>query len=118
MAAALSGTDLGFTYFRLPSVRSADSLATKAAPHQLEADAAAIDRRELPIVEPSRSRIAGEGIAVTLAQIRVVVAQIEGEHLPGETKTDVPGVVVRVGDAVGIASEKPQRNRSPCRRVP
>ena len=36
MVAALSGTDLGFTYFRLPSVRSADSLATKEAPHQLE----------------------------------------------------------------------------------
>ena len=41
--AALSGTDLGFSYFRLPSVRSADSLATKAALHQLELDAA-IDR--------------------------------------------------------------------------
>ena len=36
MAAALSGTDLGFAYFRLPRVRSADSLATKAAPHQDE----------------------------------------------------------------------------------
>lgn len=36
MAAALSGTDLGFAYFRLPSVRSADNLAMKLAPHQLE----------------------------------------------------------------------------------
>ena len=62
------GRDLGFAYFRLPSVRSADNLATKAAPHQLEAGPPLIAFR--PAVRPG-SRIAGEGVAVTLAQIRV-----------------------------------------------
>src|SRR5262245_3187383 len=42
MVAALSGTDFGFAYFRLPSVRSADSLAMKLASHQLEVGPALI----------------------------------------------------------------------------
>ena len=110
MAAALSGTDLGFSYFRLPSVRSADSLATKEAPHQLEDGPPLIAfGRDDTERWASRGRIAGESIAVTLAQIRVVVAQIEGEHLPGEAKTDVPGVVVGIRDTVRIVREKAAR---------
>ena len=48
-----------------------------------------------------RGRVAGEGIAITLVEICVAVTQIEGEHLPGQTEPDVPGVIVLVVDAAG-----------------
>src|SRR5262249_40836855 len=46
----------------------------------------------------------GEGVAVTLGQVRIRVANIEGEDLVGEANTDVPGVVARLRDA---ARERP-----------
>src|SRR5262245_9544293 len=39
-------------------------------------------------------RIAGQDVALDLRQVGVVVAQIQGEYLPGEGETDVPGRVV------------------------
>src|SRR5262249_50231555 len=39
-------------------------------------------------------RITGQDVALELRQVRVVVAQIQGEYLPGEGETDVPGRVV------------------------
>ena len=41
----------------------------------------------------------GEGAAVTLRQVGVRVAQIEGENLIGKADTDVPGVIVGILDA-------------------
>src|SRR5262249_13157810 len=66
------------------------------------ANSAGIDRRDVTERWARRSRIAGEGVAVTLAQIRVVVSQVEGEHLPSEAETNVPRVVVRVRYTVGV----------------
>ena len=42
-AAAQSGSDIQ-SYFRLPSVRDVDSLATKAAPHQFDSRTDRVDR--------------------------------------------------------------------------
>ncbi len=81
MAAALSGTDLSFAYFRLPSVRSADNLATKAAPHQLEPGPKLI---AVWLVEPPAVGSLVKALQSPLLRVGVVVTQIEREHLPGE----------------------------------
>src|SRR5436305_14688964 len=62
----------------------------RAAP--VGSDASRVDRsniRRAGAVEGT-----GEGVAVTLVQVGVGVAQIEGEHLVGEADADIPGVVV------------------------
>src|SRR5665213_1703365 len=51
---------------------------------------------------------AGEGVAVTLRQVGVGVAQVEGEHLVGEADADVPGIVIGIFDAV---RERPGKAR-------
>ena len=53
------------------------------------------------------TRIAGERVTLGLRQIAVTVTQIEGEHLPGEAEADVPGIVVGVGDALGLFVPQP-----------
>src|SRR5215831_14510567 len=58
------------------------------------AETAGVDRREAA-AEPS-GVVAGEGVAITLREIGVVVAQIKREHLVGEAKTYVPSVVARL----------------------
>ena len=82
------------SYFKLPSVRSADSLAMKAAPHQFDCEPTGLIE---VACRRRRAGIAGEGRAFVLAQIGVAVAQVEREHLPGEAEADVPGVVVGSG---------------------
>jgi|SRR6516164_9736516 len=49
--------------------------------------------------EPRRV-VAGEGVAVTLVVVRVVVPQVEREHALGDADADVPGSVAVVGNAV------------------
>src|SRR5215212_5796089 len=44
--------------------------------------------------------ITGEGIAVAPRQVGVRVAEIEREHLVGESHTDIPGVVIGIVDAI------------------
>src|SRR5215510_12474821 len=58
-----------------------------------------IDRGEAA-VEP-RGVVTGEGVAVTLVQAGVVVAEVQREHALGETEADVPGGVAGIGNAVG-----------------
>src|SRR5258708_34720203 len=53
--------------------------------------------------------IAGEGVAITLAQIGVDVAQINRKHLPGPAEADVPGGVALVGNATGERSGAVER---------
>ena len=43
--------------------------------------------------------VAGEDVALRLGEVRIVVAQIERECLPGKGEADVPGRIARVGDA-------------------
>ena len=97
--------DSASTYLRLLSVRSAESLAMKAAPHQLEPMPPGLIGVTWSV--PVAVVIAGEGVAVALVQVGVVVAQVEREHLPGEAEADVPGVVVFVRDAVGLLARQP-----------
>src|SRR5205814_2785288 len=54
----------------------------------------------------SGREIAGEGVAITLRQVGVGVADIEREHLVGKTDTNVPGVVVGVINAI---RERPRK---------
>src|SRR5262249_58695316 len=84
-------------------------------------------------------RIAGQDAALDLRQVGVVVAQIQGEYLPREGETDVPGRVVgevdrrieherdQIGGAEPVMSDlsrkvpadfvdQPERERIPERR--
>src|SRR5262249_55532006 len=63
----------------------------------IRAEAARIDRTE--VAEIPRRVIAGEGIAVGLAQVGVVVAEVEREDALGDAEADVPGGVALVGNA-------------------
>src|SRR5262245_66058190 len=71
---------------------------SRAAP--AGAEPSRIDPAEVPR-EPCRV-VAGEGVAVTLAVVRVVVPQVEREHALGDADADVPGGVAVVGNAVRI----------------
>src|SRR6476646_11208674 len=79
-------------------------------------------RRQAARIDGANSRwvegggvVTGKGVAIRLRQIGVGVTQIEGEHLPGQPKTDVPGIVIFVVDAArerrgaieGIAGAEP-----------
>src|SRR6266403_712174 len=48
--------------------------------------------------------VVSKGIAIALVQIRVVVAQVEGEWLPNERKAGVPGGVALIRNAAREAA--------------
>ena len=108
------------SYFRLVSaVRSAESLTMPAAPHQFEPTPDRIDRGDegagVGSIDVAAGReVAGEGVAVTLGQVGVGVAEVQREHLVGEADADVPGVVVGIVDAV---RERPPNVANWCRRT-
>src|SRR5262245_66378519 len=56
--------------------------------------------------------IAGDGVAITLVEIGVGVAEVEREHTPGDAESDVPGGVAHIGNAVreGRAAAEATRN--------
>src|ERR1044071_8456133 len=54
----------------------------------LRAQAARIDRRD--VGRAGGGVIAGEGVAITLVQVGVDVAQIDREHLPGPAEARIP----------------------------
>src|SRR5262249_55775527 len=64
------------------------------------ADPARIDRGEIAR-EPCRV-VAGEGVAVALVQVGVVVPEVEREHALGDADADVPSGIAAVGNAVRI----------------
>src|SRR6516165_7092987 len=72
--------------------------AHRAAP--VGAEAAGVDRRDVGWAEAGGAVVAGEGVAIALRQIRVVVTQIQREDLVGEADADVPGVIAWLGDTV------------------
>src|SRR5215471_15740226 len=76
-----------------------------AAPDR--AKAAGIDGGDIP--ELARGVVAGEGVAVTLVQIGVVIPEVEREYALSDAEADVPSGVARIGNAVrerGAASER------------
>ena len=87
-------------YFRLVlTVRSADRRAVKRAPHQLEPKPPGL----MLVTKTGQLRgvIAGESVAIGLAQVGVGVAQVKREHLPGPADASAPGGVAGVRDAGG-----------------
>src|SRR5262249_29499519 len=88
-------------YFTLAiAVRSNLPVATNVALHQGGAEPSRIDPGEVAR-EPCHV-VAGEGVAITLAVVRVVVPQVEREHALGDADADVQGGVAVVGNAVRI----------------
>src|SRR4030088_1350700 len=57
-----------------------------------------IDRGD--VAQRRRGVVAGKGIAVALAEVGIVVAEIKREHALGDADTEVPSGVARVGNAV------------------
>jgi len=58
--------------------------------------------------------IAREGVAISLAQVAVVVAQVERERLVGEGDTGIPVPIACPGNTVRVrraAGKKPPRHR-------
>src|SRR5262245_31715247 len=64
-----------------------------------------VDRRN--IAEACRGVIAREGVAIALIQVRIIVAQVKRELLPGKRHANVPGGVALVGDAARESREDP-----------
>ncbi len=74
------------------------SLATKRALHQPDAKPPGLVGVTLAGTRSECRVVAGVDVTISLRQVGVVVTQVEGEHLPGEAQTDVPGRVVSVRD--------------------
>ncbi len=77
---------------------SAENLATKAWPHQVEPKPNGLIGVNAPGWKVARV-IAGEGVTVAALQVGAGVAQVKREHLVGEADAGVPGVVVAIVDA-------------------
>ena len=83
-------------------------LHNEAGAAPARAEASRVDRGERAL--EAGVLVAGEGVAITLAQVGVDVAEVERQHLVGEAEADVPGGVVlevdaRAADRAGQAVE-------------
>ena len=79
----------------------------RAAPAR--AEPTRVDRGDA--VREPRVLVAGEGVAVALVQVGIVVAEVEREHALGDADADVPGGVALVGNAVRECRPRRRRRR-------
>src|SRR5882757_7534435 len=65
-------------------------------------EATRVDRRNAASGGNSCSVVAGEGVAGTLGQVGVGVTQVQREHLVGEAEADIPRVIARLRNTLGV----------------